>query len=91
MSAMARTSRTSRNLKRWFEAIKARPAVAKVYASVKPSYSKPVTEEERKVLFGQTAPLSSGHRERFRRGDAACGGTPTGCAWTARRARCRRR
>jgi GST-like protein len=43
------------NLKRWFEAIKARPAVAKVYASVKPSYSKPVTEEERKVLFGQTA------------------------------------
>jgi GSH-dependent disulfide-bond oxidoreductase len=43
------------NLKRWFEAIKARPAVAKVYASVKPSYSKPVTEEERRVLFGQTA------------------------------------
>jgi GST-like protein len=43
------------NLKRWFEAIKARPAVAKVYASVKPSYSKPVTDEERKVLFGQTA------------------------------------
>jgi GST-like protein len=43
------------NLKRWFEAIKARPAVAKVYASVKPSYSKPVTEDERKVLFGQTA------------------------------------
>jgi GST-like protein len=43
------------NLKRWFEAIRARPAVAKVYASVKPSYSKPVTDEERKVLFGQTA------------------------------------
>ena len=43
------------NLRRWFEAIKARPAVAKVYASVKPSYSKPVTEEERRVLFGQTA------------------------------------
>ena len=43
------------NLKRWFEAIKARPAVAKVYAGVKPSYSKPVTEEERRILFGQTA------------------------------------
>jgi GST-like protein len=43
------------NLKRWFEAIRARPAVAKVYANVRPSYSKPVTEEERRVLFGQTA------------------------------------
>ncbi|MFN4142343.1 glutathione binding-like protein [Aestuariivirga sp.] len=43
------------NLKRWFETIKARPAVAKVYANVRPSYSKPVTEEERMVLFGQTA------------------------------------
>ena len=43
------------NLKRWFEAIKVRPAVAKVYAGVNASYSKPMTDEEKKVLFGQTA------------------------------------
>ena len=43
------------NLKRWFEAIRARPSVARVYDSVAPSYSKPMTDEERKVLFGQTA------------------------------------
>jgi GST-like protein len=43
------------NLKRWFEAIKARAAVAKVYAAVPASYSKPVTDAERKILFGQTA------------------------------------
>lgn len=41
------------NLKRWFEAIKARPAVQKVYATV--PAAKPMTDEERKVLFGQTA------------------------------------
>lgn len=43
------------HLKRWFEAIKARPAVAKVYGAVNPSYQKPMTDEEKKVLFGQTA------------------------------------
>ena len=43
------------HLKRWFEAIRARPAVVRAYASVAPSYSKPMTDEERKVLFGQTA------------------------------------
>ena len=43
------------HLKRWFEAIKARPAVQKVYAAVAPSYQKPMTDEERKVLFGQTS------------------------------------
>ena len=43
------------HLKRWFEAIRARPAVARVYAGVQPSYNKPVTDEERRVLFGQTA------------------------------------
>ncbi len=41
------------HLKRWFEAIKARPAVVKAYAQAPVSYSKPVTDEERKVLFGQ--------------------------------------
>ena len=43
------------HLKRWFDAIAARPAVRKVYEAVAPSYSKPMTDEERKVLFGQTA------------------------------------
>lgn len=43
------------NLKRWFEAIKARPAVTKVYAQVPASYAKPMTDAEKKILFGQTA------------------------------------
>jgi GSH-dependent disulfide-bond oxidoreductase len=43
------------HLKRWFEAIKARPAVVKAYAAAGPSYAKPMTDEEKKVLFGQTA------------------------------------
>ncbi len=43
------------HLQRWFEAIGARPAVARVYAAVPASYAKPLTDEERKVLFGQTA------------------------------------
>jgi GST-like protein len=46
------------NLKRWFEAIKARPAVLKAYANAAPSYAKPRTHEERKVMFGQTAALA---------------------------------
>ncbi len=43
------------HLKRWFEAIKARPAVVKAYAAAGPSYAKPMTDEEKKILFGQTA------------------------------------
>ena len=43
------------HLKRWFEAIKARPAVVKAYAAAPQSYSKPMTDAERKVLFGQDA------------------------------------
>ena len=43
------------HLKRWFDTIGARPAVKKVYADVAPSYAKPMTDEERKILFGQTA------------------------------------
>ena len=46
------------HLKRWFEAIKARPAVVKTYAGTAPSYSKPMNEAERKVLFGQGAVAS---------------------------------
>lgn len=44
------------NLKRWFEAMRARPAVAAAYAKGKPWTSRPtVTEEGKKLLFGQTA------------------------------------
>lgn len=43
------------HLNRWFNAIKARPAVVKAYAAAGPSYAKPMTDEEKKVLFGQTA------------------------------------
>ena len=43
------------HLHRWFNAIKARPAVVKAYAAAGPSYAKPMTDEEKKVLFGQTA------------------------------------
>jgi GST-like protein len=42
------------HLKRWFETIKARPATARAYAHA-PATAKPMTDEERKVLFGQTA------------------------------------
>lgn len=43
------------NVKRWFDAIAARPAVQRSYAAVAKSYSKPMSDEERKVLFGQDA------------------------------------
>jgi GSH-dependent disulfide-bond oxidoreductase len=41
------------HLKRWFNTIKARPAVVKAYAQA--GERKPMTEDERKVLFGQDA------------------------------------
>ncbi len=44
------------NLKRWFEAIRARPAVVSAYEKGKALSAKPVVDEEsRKVLFGQSA------------------------------------
>jgi GST-like protein len=44
------------NLKRWFEAIKARPATVRAYELAKSINTAPsVTEESRKILFGQTA------------------------------------
>lgn len=43
------------NLKRWFEAIRARTAVVRVYEAVPVTSAKPITDEARKVLFGQTA------------------------------------
>jgi GST-like protein len=44
------------NLKRWFEAIRARPAVVRAYEKGKAVNVKPtIDEESRKVLFGQNA------------------------------------
>ena len=48
------------HLKRWFETIRARPATERAYARAKevnPNFGQPAirTDEERKLLFGQTA------------------------------------
>ena len=46
------------HLKRWFEAIRARPATVAAYARVQevnPQAGKPMSDAEKKVLFGQTA------------------------------------
>jgi GSH-dependent disulfide-bond oxidoreductase len=44
------------NLKRWFETIKARPATVRAYELAKTINTQPsVTEESKKILFGQTA------------------------------------
>ncbi|WP_460734954.1 glutathione binding-like protein [Lysobacter tyrosinilyticus] len=46
------------HLKRWFEAIKARPATVRAYEGVAPAYvggRNALSEEERRILFGQTA------------------------------------
>ncbi len=43
------------HLKRWFETIREREAVKGAYAQAPKSYAKPMTDEERRVLFGQTA------------------------------------
>ena len=46
------------DLKRWFDNIQVRPATQRAYASAPESYSKErakLSDEERKVLFGQSA------------------------------------
>jgi GSH-dependent disulfide-bond oxidoreductase len=45
------------HLKRWFEAIKARPATIRAYEGLAPSYSSSssMSEEARRILFDQTA------------------------------------
>jgi GST-like protein len=43
------------HLKRWFERVRARPACQRTYVGVERSYSRTMSEEERKILFGQTA------------------------------------
>ncbi|HAZ89622.1 MAG TPA: hypothetical protein DCW82_11145 [Marinobacter adhaerens] len=46
------------NLERWFLAMRQRPAVLAAYERGKPWASRPaVTEEGKKLLFGQTATL----------------------------------
>ena len=47
------------NLKRWFEAIKARPATQRAYARIDEVNKAPtVTEESKSILFGQTSSTS---------------------------------
>ncbi|HWU52346.1 MAG TPA: glutathione binding-like protein [Tahibacter sp.] len=44
------------HLKRWFDAIAQRPATVRAYAQAQPFANRPtITEESRKILFGQTA------------------------------------
>ncbi len=46
------------HLKRWFEEIKARPATVRAYArgkEINPQFAAPMSEDAKKVLFGQTA------------------------------------
>jgi GSH-dependent disulfide-bond oxidoreductase len=46
------------HLKRWFEAIKARPATVRAYEKAKgvnPQFDAPMSEDAKKILFGQTA------------------------------------
>jgi GST-like protein len=51
------------NLKRWFEAIRARPAVERAYAKAKEiSTQSVVNEASRKILFGQSAETLKRHR-----------------------------
>jgi len=48
------------NLRRWFDAIRARPATIRAYATGEPYSNRPaVTEEGKKILFGQTAATSA--------------------------------
>jgi GST-like protein len=43
------------DLKRWFERVHERPACQRAYVGIQQSYSRSMSEEERKILFGQTA------------------------------------
>jgi GSH-dependent disulfide-bond oxidoreductase len=54
------------NLRRWFNEVRWRPATQCAYAKGEPYSSRPaVTEEGKKILFGQTALTShaNGHKE----------------------------
>jgi GSH-dependent disulfide-bond oxidoreductase len=43
------------HLQRWFHRIRERPACQRAYAGIEQSYSRTISDAERKVLFGQTA------------------------------------
>jgi len=43
------------SLKSWFHRIRARPATVRAYEGVTQSYSRRISDEEREILFGQTA------------------------------------
>ena len=43
------------SLKSWFRRIRARPATVRAYEGVTQSYSRRISDEEREILFGQTA------------------------------------
>lgn len=43
------------HLKRWFDRIRERPACQRAYVDVQQSYSRKMSDEERRILFGQTA------------------------------------
>jgi GST-like protein len=52
------------NLKRWFQAINERPAVVRAYARAEEINSQPtMTEEAKKIMFGQTASLPQGGQQ----------------------------
>ena len=52
------------NLKRWFEAMRARPAVVRAYEKGAALAQRPaVTEEGKKLLFGQTATSTAAKRD----------------------------
>jgi GST-like protein len=51
------------NLRRWFDTVRERPATMRAYAVGEPYSSRPaVTEEGKKILFGQTAASASMRR-----------------------------
>jgi GSH-dependent disulfide-bond oxidoreductase len=51
------------NLRRWFDAVRQRPATQRAYAKGEPYGGRPtVTEEGKKILFGQTAHMGSAER-----------------------------
>jgi len=43
------------HLKRWFERVRERPACQRAYVGIEQSYRRTMSDEERKILFGQTA------------------------------------
>jgi GST-like protein len=50
------------NLQRWFERVRERPACQRAYVGIAPSYSRTISDEERNILFGQTA---ASHRDHW--------------------------